>query len=75
VEGNQVSIPSPPSMVRWYRTSDSAAQMIEPYGVMHSSPYLSFSVHRWQAHLLDEGTIARVGMEKVESGVRLSQEQ
>jgi hypothetical protein len=74
VDRNQVSIPSPPSMVR-YRTSDSAAQMIEPYGVMHSSPYLSFSVHRWQAHLLDEGTIARVGMEKVESGVRLSQEQ
>jgi hypothetical protein len=33
------------------------------------------SVHRWQAHLLDEGAIARVGMEKVESGVRLNQEQ
>ena len=28
-----------------------------------------------EAHLLDEGAIARVGMEKVESGVRLSQEQ
>jgi hypothetical protein len=33
------------------------------------------SVHRWQAHLLDEGAIARVGMDKVESGVRLNQEE
>jgi hypothetical protein len=42
------------------------------------SPYLplsplnfAFSGHRWEAHLLDEEAIARVGMEKVESGVRL----
>ena len=39
------------------------------------SKLIAFSVHRWQAHLLDEGATARVGMEKVESGVRLSQEQ
>src|ERR1700761_3886013 len=32
-------------------------------------------VHRGQSHLLDEGAIARVGMKKVESGVRLCQEQ
>ena len=31
------------------------------------------SVHRWQAHLPDEGAITRVCMEKVESGVRLNQ--
>jgi len=36
---------------------------------------IAFSVHRWQAHLLDEGAIARVGMDKVESGVRLNQEE
>ena len=33
------------------------------------------SVHRWQAHLPDEGPITRVCMEKVESGVRLNQQQ
>jgi hypothetical protein len=33
---------------------------------------IAISVHRWQSHLLDEGAIARVSMEKVESGVRLS---
>ena len=42
---------------------------------MAGGKLIAFSVHRWQAHLLNEGTIARVGMEKVESGVGLSQQQ
>jgi hypothetical protein len=43
-------------------------------GAMFRPSLIAFSVHRWQAHLLDEGAIARVGMEKVESGVGLSQQ-
>ena len=44
-------------------------------GQVAGGKLIAFSVHRWQAHLLDKGAIARVGMEKVESGVGLSQEQ
>jgi hypothetical protein len=44
-------------------------------GQVAGGKLIAFSVHRWQAHLLDKGAIARVGMEKVESGVRLSQQQ
>src|SRR5450631_2708288 len=51
--------------------ADRRSWGIEGTGLLN----FAFSVHRWQAHLLDQGAIARVAMEKVKSGVRLSQEQ